>query len=49
MRLKDLKEDNELLQKDIVKILNVLETTYSVYKTENRWIPKEALIILTRF
>lgn len=36
IRLKDLREDKDLLQKDIAKILNIAQTTYSGYETENR-------------
>lgn len=49
MRLRDLREDRDLLQKDIAKILNVAERTYSGYETETRWLPKEALIELAKF
>lgn len=49
MRLKDLREDRELKQKDIAKILNIAERTYSGYETESRWIPKEILIELSKF
>lgn len=49
MRLKDLREDHDLLQKDIAKVLNVAERTYSGYETESRWLPKEALILLAKF
>jgi transcriptional regulator with XRE-family HTH domain len=49
MRLKDLREDNDLLQKDIAKVLNVAERTYSGYETETRWIPKDLLIRLAKF
>lgn len=34
MRLKDLREDNDLLQKDVAKILNIAERTYSGYETK---------------
>lgn len=49
MRLKDLREDKDLLQKDIAKILNIAQTTYSGYETGNRGIPKEILIQLAKF
>ena len=49
MRLKDLREDKDLLQKDVAKILNVAERTYSGYETENRWLPKDILIKLALF
>ncbi len=44
MRLKDLREDRDLKQKDIAKILNIAERTYSGYETESRWLPKDILI-----
>jgi len=46
MRLKDLREDQDLLQKDIAKNLNIAERTYSGYETGNRNIPNEILIKL---
>lgn len=42
-RLKDLREDKDLYQKDIAKILNIAQTTYSGYETENREMPYELL------
>ena len=44
MRLKDLREDKDLLQKDIAKILNIAERTYSGYETGSRNMPNEILI-----
>lgn len=35
-RLKDLREDKDLFQKDIAKILNIAQRTYSGYETEER-------------
>lgn len=49
MRLKDLREDNDLLQKDIAKILNIAERTYSGYETGSRNLPIEILIALAKF
>ena len=49
MRLKDLREDHDLLQKDIAKVLNVAKRTYSGYETETRWLSKESLIQLAKF
>ncbi len=48
-RLKDLREDKDLLQKDIAKILNIAERTYSGYETESRWMSKEVLISIAKF
>lgn len=49
MRLKDLREDHDLLQKDVAKILNIAERTYSGYETETREIPNESLVCLAQF
>lgn len=49
MRLKDLREDNDLLQKDVAKMLNIAERTYSGYETETRNLPIEVLIALAKF
>ena len=49
MRLKDLREDKDLLQKDVAKILSIAERTYSGYETETRWLSKDALIKLAKF
>lgn len=42
-RLRDLREDKDLLQKDIAKYLNMSQTGYSQYETETNDIPTEIL------
>lgn len=42
-RLKDLREDKDLLQKDIARILNIAQRTYSGYETETREMPYSLL------
>lgn len=42
-RLRELREDNDLFQKDIAKILNMSQTGYSQYETETNDIPTEIL------
>ena len=42
-RLRDLREDKDLLQKDIAKVLNMSQTGYSQYETETNDIPTEIL------
>ena len=42
-RIKDLREDNDLFQKDIAKILNMSQTGYSQYETETNDIPTDIL------
>lgn len=49
MRLKDLREDHDLLQKDLAKVLHIAERTYSGYETESRDLPTEFLISLALF
>ena len=48
-RLKDLREDKEILQKDIAKILNTTQTNYSKYELEKIEIPNKTLIQLAYF
>ena len=42
-RLRDLREDRELLQKDVAVILNCTQTAYSNYEIGKRDIPTEVL------
>ncbi len=42
-RLKDLREDKDLYQKDIAKILGMSQTGYSQYETETNDIPTNIL------
>ena len=42
-RLRDLREDHDLLQKDIAKVLNMSQTGYSQYETETNDIPTDIL------
>ena len=48
-RLKGLREDRDLLQKDIAKILNVTQVAYSCYEIGRRQIPIDALLKLALF
>ncbi len=48
-RLKELREDKDLFQKDIAKILNKSQTGYSQYETETNDIPTEVLKKLANF
>lgn len=48
-RLKDLREDRDLLQKDIAKVLNMSQTGYSKYEVGTNDIPTEVLIKLALF
>lgn len=48
-RLKDLREDNDLYQEDIAKILKIKRQQYGLYETGKRTIPIDFLIILSDF
>lgn len=48
-RLRELREDKDLYQKDIAKILNMSQTGYSQYETETNDIPTEILKQLATF
>jgi len=49
MRLKEIREDKDLLQKDIAKILNMTQVQYSRYETGVRLIPIDKLNLLADF
>ncbi len=48
-RLKDLREDKDLYQKEVATILNMSQTGYSQYETETNDIPTEVLKKLALF
>lgn len=48
-RLKDLREDNDLSQESISKILKISRPQYSLYETGKRDIPVDLLRILAKF
>ena len=48
-RLRDLREDKDLNQTQIAKMLGMSQTGYSKYETGENDIPTEVLIKLSRF
>ena len=48
-RLKDLREDKDMYQKQIANILKIPQQNYSRYETGERTMPIEKLIILADF
>lgn len=48
-RMQDLREDSDLSQKQISKILNISQRCYSHYETGTRNIPLEQLIRLADY
>ena len=49
MRLRDLREDHDLTQKQLGESINVPQRTYSSYETGSRMIPPEVLCTLADF
>lgn len=49
MRLRDLREDNDLTQKALADYLHIRQNTYSQYETEQRQLPIEVLKKLAVF
>lgn len=48
-RLKDLREDKDLVQKEVAALLNIDQRVYSNYETGKREIPTRLLVILAKF
>ncbi|MGN1418581.1 MAG: helix-turn-helix domain-containing protein [Acutalibacteraceae bacterium] len=48
-RIRSMREDKDLLQKDIAKYLNCSQVAYSRYELGQRDIPTEVLIALAKF
>lgn len=48
-RLRDMREDRDLFQKDIAEYLQCSQTCYSSYEIGKRSIPVEVLIKLAKF
>jgi len=48
-RIKELREDNDLTQRDVASYLSVAQNSYSNYENGNRECPIEQLVQLSRF
>lgn len=48
-RLKDLREDRDLMQKEVASILGIDQRVYSNYETGKREIPTRFIVILADF
>ncbi len=48
-RLKEIREDKDITQKEVAKILNISQVVYSRYETGIRLIPIDKLIKLAKF
>ena len=49
MKLRELREENNISQMEIAEYLNVKQNTYSQYETGKRQLPIELLIKLAKF
>lgn len=49
VRLRDLREDNDLTQKALADFLHIKQNTYSQYETAQRQVPLEVLVQLSRY
>lgn len=49
MRLKELREDLDIKQKDIAEYLHIKQNTYSQYENEQRQLPIDILIKLSKY
>lgn len=49
MKLKELREENNLTQTQIAEYLNIKQNTYSQYENEKRQLPIDFLIKLAKF
>lgn len=48
-RIKDLREDHDMYQKDVAKLLGISQQYYSEYEKGKRTIPIQHLITLAQF
>lgn len=49
MRLRDLREDSDITQKEIADYLHIKQNTYSQYENGQRQIPLPLLISLAKY
>lgn len=49
MRIKGLREDSDLTQREVAEYLHIRQNTYSQYENGHRQLPLEFLIALAKF
>ena len=49
LKIRDVREDKDLTQSDVAKILNVSQVAYSFYEIGKRQIPIDLLIKLAKY
>lgn len=48
-RLREIREDNDLLQKDIADVLGITKQQYQLYESGKRDIPVDLLVVYSRY
>ena len=48
MRIRDLREDRDLTQREVAEFLHIKQNTYSQYENGQRQLPLECLIALAK-
>lgn len=48
-RIRDLREDHDLSQEQVAKLLNVSQSTYSRYESGYLDVPSQVLIVLAKY
>lgn len=48
-RIKDLREDKDMVQKEVAEVLNITTQQYSLYERGDREIPFHHAIVLANF
>ena len=49
MRIKDLREDRDLTQREVAEYLHIKQNTYSQYENGQRQLPIDCLIALAKY
>lgn len=49
MRIKDLREDSDLTQRELADFLHIKQNTYSQYENGHRQLPIDVLISLAKY
>ena len=49
MRIKDLREDRDITQKELAEYLHIKQNTYSQYENGHRQLPVDTLIALAKY
>ena len=47
-RLREIREDNDLLQKDVADILKITKQQYQLYESGKRDIPVDLLVVFSK-